>query len=56
MNIFALDVIKYCLKSFFFCFAVFLVRKLKGKEKDKTKGKNYSQRKKVLMASFIRIS
>jgi hypothetical protein len=46
MNIFALDVIKYCLKSFFFCFAVFLVRKLKGKEKEKTKGNTiYEERK-----------
>jgi hypothetical protein len=33
-----------------------LVRKLKGKGKDKTKGINYSRRKKVLMAPFLRIS
>jgi hypothetical protein len=33
-----------------------LVRKLKGKGKEKTKEKNYSRRKKVLMASFLRRS
>jgi hypothetical protein len=34
----------------------FFGKEAKGKRKDKTKGKDYSWRKKVLMASFLRRS